>query len=70
MGTTASLLFSGAAGATRPAIRSGAGSIGHHGAGGNKRGMTRHYYVITFGERYIWGVTAGIMRNLHERIYR
>ena len=33
-------------------------------------GMTRHYYAITFGERYIWGVTAGILRNLHERIYR
>ena len=28
------------------------------------QGMTRHYYAITFGERYIWGVTAGILRNL------
>jgi 8-oxo-dGTP pyrophosphatase MutT (NUDIX family) len=34
------------------------------------QGMTRHYYAITFGERYIWGVTAGILRNLHEWIYR
>jgi 8-oxo-dGTP pyrophosphatase MutT (NUDIX family) len=34
------------------------------------KGMTRHYYAITFGERYIWGVTAGILRNLHERIYK
>jgi 8-oxo-dGTP pyrophosphatase MutT (NUDIX family) len=33
------------------------------------QGMTRHFYAITFGERYIWGVTAGILRNLHERIY-
>jgi 8-oxo-dGTP pyrophosphatase MutT (NUDIX family) len=33
-------------------------------------GMTRHYYAIPFGERYIWGVTAGILRNLHERVYR
>ena len=33
-------------------------------------GMTRHYYAIPYGERYIWGVTAGILRNLHERIYR
>ncbi len=32
-------------------------------------GMTRHYYAITFGERYIWGVTAGILRNLFDRIY-
>jgi 8-oxo-dGTP pyrophosphatase MutT (NUDIX family) len=33
-------------------------------------GITRHYYAITFGERYIWGVTAGILRNLYDRIYR
>ena len=33
-------------------------------------GMTRHYYAITFGERYIWGVTAGILRNMYDRIYR
>ena len=33
-------------------------------------GLTRHYYAITFGERYIWGVTAGILRNLHDRIYK
>jgi 8-oxo-dGTP pyrophosphatase MutT (NUDIX family) len=34
------------------------------------QGMTRHYYAITFGQRYIWGVTAGILRNLHDRIWR
>jgi 8-oxo-dGTP pyrophosphatase MutT (NUDIX family) len=34
------------------------------------QGMTRHFYAITFGERYIWGVTAGILRNLYDRIYR
>ena len=34
------------------------------------QGLTRHYYAITFGERYIWGVTAGILRNLHDRIYK
>jgi 8-oxo-dGTP pyrophosphatase MutT (NUDIX family) len=34
------------------------------------QGMTRHYYAITFGDRYIWGVTAGILRNLYDRIYR
>ena len=33
-------------------------------------GLTRHYYAITFGERYIWGVTAGILRNLYDRIYK
>ena len=34
------------------------------------RGMTRTVYAIPFGERHIWGVTAGILRNLFERIYR
>jgi 8-oxo-dGTP pyrophosphatase MutT (NUDIX family) len=33
------------------------------------KGITRHYYAMPFGERYIWGVTAGILRNLYERIY-
>ena len=33
-------------------------------------GLTRHYYAISFGECYIWGVTAGILRNLHDRIYK
>ena len=34
------------------------------------KGVTRHYYEMPFGERYIWGVTAGILRNLYEKIYR
>jgi len=34
------------------------------------QGMTRTYYAIPFGDRYIWGVTAGILRNLYERIYQ
>ena len=29
----------------------------------------RRYYAIPFGDRYIWGVTAGIIRNLYERLY-
>ncbi len=32
------------------------------------RGMQRRYYAIMFGDRYIWGVTAGIVRNLYETI--
>jgi len=32
-------------------------------------GMQRSYFEIVFGERKIWGVTAGILRNLHERVY-
>jgi hypothetical protein len=33
-------------------------------------GMTRTFYAMPFGERYIWGATAGILRNLYERIYQ
>jgi 8-oxo-dGTP pyrophosphatase MutT (NUDIX family) len=34
------------------------------------KGMQRKYFAMPFGERYIWGVTAGILRNMYERIYR
>jgi 8-oxo-dGTP pyrophosphatase MutT (NUDIX family) len=34
------------------------------------RGFTRSFYAMPYGERYIWGVTAGILRNLYERLYR
>ena len=33
------------------------------------RGRTRRYYVIAYGAHRIWGVTAGIVNNLHERLY-
>jgi 8-oxo-dGTP pyrophosphatase MutT (NUDIX family) len=33
------------------------------------RGITRQDYEMPFGERYIWGVTAGILRNLYDKIY-
>lgn len=32
-------------------------------------GMQRSYFEIVFGKHNIWGVTAGILRNLHERVY-
>jgi 8-oxo-dGTP pyrophosphatase MutT (NUDIX family) len=31
-------------------------------------GLIRRYYAMPFGDRYIWGVTAGILRNLYERV--
>lgn len=34
------------------------------------KGMLRHYYAISFEQRYIWGVTAGIVRNMYERLFR
>jgi 8-oxo-dGTP pyrophosphatase MutT (NUDIX family) len=33
------------------------------------KGIAREYYAIPFGEHYIWGITAGILRNLYERVY-
>ncbi len=32
------------------------------------RGITRTFYAMPFNERYIWGVTAGILRTLYERV--
>ncbi len=29
----------------------------------------RFFYTMPFGERHIWGVTAGIIRTLYERLY-
>lgn len=34
------------------------------------KGVQRSFYAMPYGERYIWGVTAGILRGLYERLYR
>ncbi|MES0811617.1 CoA pyrophosphatase [Roseibium sp. SCPC15] len=34
------------------------------------QGKRRYFYAMPFGERYIWGVTAGIIRSLYETVYR
>ena len=33
------------------------------------RGAARKFYAMPHGERYIWGATAGILRNLWERLF-
>ncbi|HUS97305.1 MAG TPA: CoA pyrophosphatase [Hyphomicrobiaceae bacterium] len=33
------------------------------------KGRMRTYYAMPFGDRYIWGATAGMIKNLHERIF-
>ena len=33
------------------------------------QGRLRHFYAMPWQERYIWGATAGILRNLYERLY-
>ncbi len=32
-------------------------------------GAMRSFYAMPFGPRYIWGVTAGIVRSLYECVY-
>lgn len=43
----------------------------NHGIGSRTwQGGERRYYVMPFGRHYIWGVTAGIVRLMYERLYR
>ncbi len=32
-------------------------------------GVPRHFHAMPYGERYIWGATAGILRAMYERLY-
>jgi 8-oxo-dGTP pyrophosphatase MutT (NUDIX family) len=32
------------------------------------QGTVRSFYAMPYGDRYIWGATAGMIKNLHERI--
>jgi 8-oxo-dGTP pyrophosphatase MutT (NUDIX family) len=33
------------------------------------RGTERRFYAMPFEQRYIWGATAGIMKNMHKRLF-
>jgi 8-oxo-dGTP pyrophosphatase MutT (NUDIX family) len=33
------------------------------------QGATRYFFEMPFEHRYIWGITAGILRVLYERLY-
>lgn len=33
-------------------------------------GRERHFYEMPFGEHYIWGITAGMIRVLYDRLYK
>ncbi len=33
------------------------------------RGAERHYYEMPYQEHYIWGVTAGMIRVFHDRVF-
>ena len=32
-------------------------------------GLERHFYAMPYEENFIWGATAGIIRNLYNRVY-
>ena len=32
-------------------------------------GRTRHFHAMPYGERFIWGATAGMLKNLYVRLY-
>jgi 8-oxo-dGTP pyrophosphatase MutT (NUDIX family) len=34
------------------------------------QGRERHYHAMPYGDRYIWGATAGMIMNLYDRLYR
>ncbi len=40
----------------------------HRRDGRQWKGRHRTYYAMPFGDRYIWGATAGMLRNLYERL--
>ncbi len=37
----------------------------HHIHSRTYQGRERHYYAMPYGERYVWGATAGMIRNLY-----
>lgn len=34
------------------------------------KGRDRWYYAMPYGDRYIWGATAGMIKNLHQRLWQ
>lgn len=33
------------------------------------QGISRKFYAMTFGDHYIWGATAGMVKNFYDRMY-
>jgi hypothetical protein len=33
-----------------------------------RQGVERHYYAMPWGEYYIWGATAGMLKGLSDRL--
>jgi hypothetical protein len=34
------------------------------------RGRQRSYYAMPYEDRFIWGATAGMLKNLHQRLFQ
>ena len=34
------------------------------------RGRERSFYAMPYEERYIWGATAGMLKNMHQRLFQ
>ncbi len=43
--------------------------VNHKRSSHDWKGIRREYYAMPFENRCIWGITAGILRNLYERVY-
>ncbi len=43
-------------------------STNHHRHTGWFNGIARRWWAMPYGEYYIWGATAGMLMNLHERL--
>jgi hypothetical protein len=33
------------------------------------RGKRREYYAMPYNGHYIWGATAGMLKNMYDRLY-
>jgi 8-oxo-dGTP pyrophosphatase MutT (NUDIX family) len=42
----------------------------HQKASREWRGRQRHFYAMPYEGRYIWGATAGMLKNLHDRMFQ
>ena len=42
----------------------------HHRHSREWQGKLRYFYAMPYGDRYIWGATAGMIMNLYDRLYR
>lgn len=41
----------------------------HHRESRVWQNVERHFYTMPYGDKHIWGVTAGIIRAMHDRLY-